>query len=66
MKWYRVPFDYVIYDMSYANVILYGAVIPSFDSDRDKDGKPKKNEKVIDATDPANKDMVKNLFMNMK
>ena len=36
MKWYRVPFEYALYEMSYENLILYGRVIPSFDKDDEK------------------------------
>jgi hypothetical protein len=37
----------VLKEMSYANVMLYSAVIPSYDYDKDKDTKkaPQKSEK---------------------
>ena len=34
-----MTFDYVLKRMSYANVMLYSAVIPSYDYDKDKDTK---------------------------
>lgn len=52
--------EYVLYDMSYANMIMYGAVLPSYKSG-------KKNEKsntraVINADDPRNKDKVRSIL----
>ena len=58
-----MPFRDVLYNISYANLILYGAVIPSLDGDG-KDNKGKKN--VIDAQDPKNREMYLNLINNMK
>lgn len=67
VKWYRVPFDYVLYDLSYANLVLYGAVIPSYDSDDSKkDGKRFSSNEVIDSRDPRNKERLYELFSNMK
>jgi hypothetical protein len=42
--------------MSYANVIMYSSVLPSYNSKNDKPGKHGKN--VINADDPKNKDAV--------
>lgn len=41
-----------MHDMSYANIMMYCAVLPSYDFDKDKD---KKHDKVINADDPSNK-----------
>ncbi len=30
--------DYVLYDISYANLIMYGAAVPSFDDEKEDDG----------------------------
>lgn len=38
--------------MSYTNIIMYCSVLPSYDSNSDKD---EKNEKRINADDPKNK-----------
>lgn len=47
--------------MSYANMILYSSVLPSYQSKKSKDsGKKGKDEDVIDADDPKNKELVKN------
>lgn len=58
-----MPFRDVLYNISYANLILYGAVIPSLDGDGK--GKGKKSN-VIDAQDPRNREMYLNLINNMK
>ena len=55
-----MPIDYVLYDMSYANMILYGAVLPSIDSEDDE--KKDKKEEVINADDPANREKVRSLL----
>ena len=47
--------------MSYANVILYGAVLPSYENKRCKD-KEANNQEVIKVDDPANKKIVKQIF----
>lgn len=59
-----MTFDYVLYDMSFANFMLYGAVIPSTDYDRD--GKDDSREEVIRVDDPKNRDMVMQLISNMR
>jgi hypothetical protein len=45
--------------MSYVNLVMYGAVIPSYNSKRNKDGKA---QEVIMADDPRNRDKVKQFF----
>lgn len=44
--------------MSYVNMIMYGAVLPSYNPK--KEGK--KGEGVIKADDPANRDKVRSFF----
>ena len=58
-KAFSLPFDYVLYDMSYANVIMYSAVLPSYNSKK-KDGAA--NQKVIKADDPRNREEVRKFF----
>ena len=52
-----MTFDYVLYDMSYANIMLYSAVIPEYKSKAKTVGKGKKDEPVINADDPRNRDI---------
>lgn len=61
VKAYNLPVDYVLYDMSYVNMIMYGAVIPSYDSKRNKDGGDKEQE-VIRVDDPKNRARVRKIF----
>lgn len=48
----------MLYDLSYANLTLYGASLPSYKSPKDKQGKDGEQE-TIDAGDPKNKDKVR-------
>ena len=57
-----MPFRDILYNISYANLILYGAVIPSIDSD----GKGRNKKNVLDAQDPENREIYLNLISNMK
>lgn len=42
----------MLHDISYTNIIMYCAVLPSYDS---KSAKDKSNDKKINADDPRNK-----------
>lgn len=58
-KAYCLPFDYVLHDVSYTNVMMYCAVLPSYErDDDDKSTKRGKRERVINASDPKNRDEV--------
>lgn len=59
MKTYGLTPDYVLYDLSYANVMLYNAVIPEYRSrSRNKTGrKGRRDDVVINADDPRNRDI---------
>jgi len=48
-KGYTLTFDYVLYKMSYANLILYSSVLPGYDDD-----KKAEEEEIINADDPKN------------
>lgn len=51
----------MLYELSYANMILYSAVIPSYKSRDKKDGggDGKKKQEEIKADDPSNKEKVR-------
>lgn len=52
----------MLYDLSYVNMIMYGAVLPQYKS-HSKDGKQGgKREEVIKADDPANRDRVREIL----
>lgn len=55
--------EYVLYDLSYANLILLGATLPSYDSEKNKASR--KNEEVIKAEDPRNKEKVRQFFKSV-
>lgn len=57
VKAFRLPIDYVLYEMSYANVIMYSACLPSYSAK--KNGKSKDGGAVIDANDPRNRNQVR-------
>lgn len=59
VKGYNLPIDYVLYDLSYTNLIMLGAVIPSYDKGKDKE---EKEQDVIKVDDPRNKERVKEIF----
>ena len=44
--------------MSYANILMYSSVIPSYRGEKEN----KKEQDVIDAEDPANREAVRNFF----
>ena len=46
--------DFILYELSYANLILYCSVLPSYDDE-------KENE-IINADDPRNREKVKNIL----
>ena len=54
MKGFGMTVEQALYDISYANIIMYGATLPSYSSK--KGGSL--NEKNIDASDPKNKQRV--------
>ncbi len=59
VKSLNLPIDYVLYEMSYPNMLLYSASLPSYRKPKDKnDSKGQKHEN-IDAGDPKNKDKVR-------
>lgn len=68
-KAYNLTPEYVLYEMSYVNTLMYGSVLPSYDPDRKKDKKKGRNGKpqeVIKADDPANRDKVRAFLKSIK
>ena len=56
VKAYNLTIDYVLYELSHANMLLYGSVLPSNSSDNKKEGE------VINADDPKNIDLIRNIL----
>ena len=61
-KAYNLTFDYILYKMSFANVRLYNAVLPSFSAK--KDGK-KDPGIILNGDDPNNQDAVNNAIFDV-
>lgn len=57
-KCYNLPFDYVLYKMSFANVQLYNAVIPTFSPKKDP-GTKGDDSTTINGDDPANQEAIR-------
>lgn len=71
VKTFGVPFDYVLYELSYANLVLYDRVLPTYISKRDKKKGGKKltcgtMDSPIRADDPRNKDLVRAIIKGYK
>lgn len=47
-------FDEIIYGISYVNIVLYSSVLPGYDDSKQED--------VIDATDPRNKEKIREIL----
>lgn len=60
-KGYGLPFDYVLYEMSYVNCVMYSAVIPTYSSKKKGKGKAgkKEEEEVLNADDPKNNERIR-------
>jgi len=51
VKAFNIGFDCVLYEMSYANLMLFSSVLPDYSVDRDK-------KNAIDGDDPKNFDKI--------
>lgn len=57
MKTYpQMTVDYILYDLTYANLVLLQSVIPNSNSDE------KKENEIINADDPKNRDAVRKIL----
>ena len=61
VKAYNLPINYVLYEMSYPNIILYGAVLPSYSSKK-KDKKDSGKQDIIKVDDPKNREKVRKIL----
>lgn len=60
-KAYNLTFDYILYEMSFANVRLYNAVLPSYSTQKDN----KDSDKILNGDDPCNKDAINNAIFDV-
>ena len=69
VKWYRCSFEYALYRLSYENIIMYGAVIPSFNSGgkAGEDGKNDgRSEETLSADNPDDWKKIKQFYRRKK
>lgn len=57
-KGYTLDFEYVLYNVSYQNMVLYSSVL-QMDGSEEKQKKPDEN---IKADDPKNKDKINSIL----
>ena len=50
-----MTFDYILYELSYANLILYSSTIPCYDDEEN-------DEEEINADNPMNKKLVRKIL----
>lgn len=55
VKYFRFPFEYVLHELSYTNLVMLSATIPDYGSDRDKKGG---GGPVINGDDPSNNALI--------
>ena len=48
--------------MSYVNLMMYGSILPSYDSKKDKSKNKDDKDEIINADDPANKQRIRHLL----
>jgi hypothetical protein len=60
-----VSFEYALYEISYENFLLYSAAIPSFKA-KAKTKNGGKNNEIIKADDPKNRELVKAIIQGYK
>ena len=61
-----MSFDYALYEISYTNFLLYSAAIPSYGGAKNKTKNGGKDNDIIKADDPNNKDLVKAIINGYK
>lgn len=59
VKAFNITPDYVLHEMSYANMLLYSASLPTYRKPKTEDKKTGEQQETIDAGDPRNKNRVR-------
>lgn len=63
VKAYNLPFDYVLYEMSYANMVLYSMALPSPRIKKNGEaGGGRREHEVIRVYDKKNRGKLKDFF----
>lgn len=66
VKAFNLTPDYVLHEMSYANMLLYSASLPTYRKPKTEDKKTRQQHETIDAGDPRNKDKVRAFLDQME
>lgn len=61
-KAFNLSIDYVLYDMTYANMLLYSASLPTFKKPEDQNGTGKSDDRIINGDDPEMQAEINKLF----
>lgn len=61
VKGFNLPITFVLYEISYVNVLMYGAVLPS---NKSRDKKKDDEQEVIDANDPKNEEKIRQFLLD--
>lgn len=56
------PIDYIINEMSYANMLLYTASLPTYQKTDKGENKGKPDTDIVRADDPKNRDIVRKMI----
>nr|DAK79877.1 MAG TPA: hypothetical protein [Caudoviricetes sp.] len=59
VKGFGMPVEQVLYELSYANIVLLSSTLPSYDRER---GEGKEEEKTLDMSDPEDQDKIDELL----
>lgn len=56
IKGFNLPIDYILYELSYANLIMLSATLPSYDKEE------KEEEEVLDMSNPSDQARIDQLL----
>lgn len=62
VKGFGFSLDYVLNELSYANLVMLGATLPSYDRRRGHEDRHARGEETIDASDPRNRERVRDIL----
>lgn len=65
-KGFRMTFEQVLHEVSYANLIMMGATLPSYSNEKEKMKNKGGRQDVIKADDPRNKERVRAFFNSIE
>ena len=67
VKSFGVSFDYVLYDLSYVNLLMYSSTLPSYETGKKgKNGGESEEQEVVRADDVKNRENVLAIIRGQK